>query len=278
VFYTDGTQDVTGAPSLFVNRLAREVAPVRVTGNYGDEVMRDNTTLKTAPLREEILTKEFATMVRSATLTLAAEHLTPRLSFILRKQVPWLHYARLAVEQTQLTVRTPFLDNDIVRLQFRCPPVFQKSVGFALSLIAAGDPRMAHIPTDRGHAAPQRRNWGRPREWWQALLIRAEYFYDYGMPQAAVGRCENIGPWNVERLFLGRHKYYHFRTWYRHELAAYVKEMLLDPRTLGRDHLDRGTVERMVTDHTTGRGNYTVEIHKLLTYELIYRQLIDSTR
>jgi len=44
-----------------------------------------------------------------------------QLSFIAFKQVPWHHYARLAVEQSQITIRSPFLDNDLVALAFQAP-------------------------------------------------------------------------------------------------------------------------------------------------------------
>ncbi|RPJ00373.1 MAG: hypothetical protein EHM36_14755, partial [Deltaproteobacteria bacterium] len=40
VYITDGNLNVSGAPDLYVNRLAREIAPVRLTGNYGSEIMR----------------------------------------------------------------------------------------------------------------------------------------------------------------------------------------------------------------------------------------------
>lgn len=276
VFLTDGAHDVSSAVSLYVNRLARDIAPIRLTGNYGDEVMRDNTTLKPDWPRLDGLTPDFAHAVGAVSAELASEMVSPRLSFILRKQVPWQHFGRLSAEQTQLTVRTPFLDNALVQLQFRCPPAFQRSIDFALSMIAAGDPAFVRFPTDRGHLCQRRRIWNRPREWLDMVFTRADYLYDYGMPQFCVGRCERIGKWNVDRHFLGRHKYYHFRTWYRNELAAYLRETLLDTRTLGRAYLDRKALERLVTAHTTGKGNFTVEIHKLLTFELAHRQFVDA--
>ena len=83
-------------------------------------------------------------------------------------------------------------------------------------------------------------------------------------------------PSHVERLFLGRQKFYHFRTWYRDELAPYVKEVLLDAHTLARPYLNGERVEEIVKAHTSGRANHTLEIHKLLTAELIQRQLIEQ--
>ena len=38
VFLTDGTASVSRCPGIYVNRKARGIAPVRMTGNYGDEI------------------------------------------------------------------------------------------------------------------------------------------------------------------------------------------------------------------------------------------------
>jgi len=83
-------------------------------------------------------------------------------------------------------------------------------------------------------------------------------------------------PLHLEPLFLGRHKYYHFRIWYRRELSSYIKEVLLDARTRSRPYLRGSVLERMVMDHIEGRRNYTNEIHKILTLELIQRHLIEK--
>ena len=40
VYLTDGCADVSRSPDLYVNEAARQIAPVRMTGNYGGEVLR----------------------------------------------------------------------------------------------------------------------------------------------------------------------------------------------------------------------------------------------
>jgi asparagine synthase (glutamine-hydrolysing) len=81
---------------------------------------------------------------------------------------------------------------------------------------------------------------------------------------------------HFERLFLGRHKLLHFRIWYRDALSKFVREILLDPRTLSRPYLDRKGVESVVYGHTSGTRNCTTDIHKLLTLELIHRLFFDA--
>ena len=101
--------------------------------------------------------------------------------------------------------------------------------------------------------------------------FKAEYAYDYGMPQwmAAIDRL--LTALRPERLFLGRHKFSHFRLWYRDVLSDYVREVLLDPSTLSLPYVERKGVEAVVSGHLDGNRNYTMEIHKLLTIELVHR-------
>jgi asparagine synthase (glutamine-hydrolysing) len=75
---------------------------------------------------------------------------------------------------------------------------------------------------------------------------------------------------------MGRHKIFHFRWWYRTVLAKYVQEMLLDSRSLARPYLNRSAVEAVVSGHVKGDRNYTTEIHRLLSLELLHRLFVDA--
>ena len=52
--------------------------------------------------------------------------------------------------------------------------------------------------------------------------------------------------------------------------------MLLDPRSLDRPYLERAGVEAAVRGHLKGDRNYTGEIHRLLSLELLHRLFFDS--
>jgi asparagine synthase (glutamine-hydrolysing) len=107
------------------------------------------------------------------------------------------------------------------------------------------------------------------------FTFKAEYAYDHGMPQWLARVDHVLAPMRLERLFLGRHKYYHFRIWYRTVLADYLRDVLLDSRTLSRPLFDRRTIESVVNGHLKGDRNHTFEIHKLLTLELLHRTVLD---
>ena len=275
VYLSDGAMDVTGAVELFANRRARQIAPVRLTGNYGSEVLRGNVAFRPGRANEEMLDGEFAGNVRQAARTYEQERKDALLSFIAFKQVPWYHYARMAIEQTQLIVRSPFLDNDLVSLAYNAPTDPATNKALSMRLIAERRPNLAGLPTDRGFSRRPRCVPEKAWHWCREFLPRAEYVYDYGMPQWLAKADRILSPLHLERLFLGRQKFYHFRTWYRHELSAYVKAVLLDERTLSRSWLNAGGVKKLVHAHTCGSGNYTQEIHMLLTAESLQRQLIE---
>jgi asparagine synthase (glutamine-hydrolysing) len=276
IYISDGAMDVTGAVELYFNRVARRIAPVRLTGNYGSEIMRSNIAFRPAAPNKEILTPEFSQLVRTAAATYRSECGGHPVSFIAFKQVPWHHYSRLSVELSQVTMRSPYLDNDLVSLMYQAPPHLLLSKEPAFHLIADGNEKLATIPTDRGFLYRPVPFLTKCRQHYEEFTFRAEYAYDYGMPQWLARIDKTLIPLHLERLFLGRHKFHHFRVWYRDKLAQYLKDVLLEPRTLSRPYLNGRRLEKIVSDHTNGRRNHTREIHRVLTSELIQRTLIEQ--
>jgi asparagine synthase (glutamine-hydrolysing) len=110
----------------------------------------------------------------------------------------------------------------------------------------------------------------------QEFTFKAEYAYDYGMPQPVAAIDHALSGLRLERLFLGRHKLLHFRLWYRDQLAEYVRQMLLNPLTLSRPYAQKKTVENIVEYHLKGKRNYTTAIHRLLSMELLHRLFFDA--
>jgi len=276
VYMTDGTMDVSGAPELYLNRLARQLAPVRLTGNYGQEILRSYIAFRPRPMNERILQKDFCQVLEIAAQTYRDEIGAHPLSFVAFKQVPWFHYSRLSLELSQLTLRSPFLDKDLVALAYRAPAEPDTNTKIQLRLIADGNPALADLPTDRGVLHKPVPLFTAVSRMFQQFTIKAEYAYDYGMPQWLARFDHVLRPLRLERIFLGRHKFIHLRVWYRDELSGYIKDMLLDERTLSRPYLDRRYLEKIVSAHVKGLGNYSLEINQILTSELIHRQFVDQ--
>lgn len=282
VYLTDGCVNVNRASDLYLNERAAQIAPVRMTGNYGGEILRQLRAFKPVEPAPGLFRPEFLTSVDDARQTynrLSAGH---ALSFIAFGQAPWHHYGLLALEQTQLSLRSPYLDNDLVRTAFRAPAaavaqtdIFEDNSD-CTRLIAEGSATLAGIRTDRGLGGNSGALSGAVTRGWLEFTFKAEYAYDYGMPQWVAGVDHQLSWLHLERLFLGRHKFNHYRVWYRDILSEYVRQILLDSKTLSRQYLDRAHVEAVVQGHLTGNRNYTTEIHQLLTLELIHRLFLDS--
>jgi asparagine synthase (glutamine-hydrolysing) len=274
VYLTDGTMDVSGAVELYVNRKAREIAPIRVTGNYGSEILRSNIAFGPGRLDSSLFTPEFASLIREAADTYRKEAMGHRLSFIAFKQVAWHHFARLSVEKSQLTLRSPFLDNELVALAYRMPPELAFSPDPLLQLIEAGGLKLGSVRTDRALSRDQVPAFMRLAKAWQEFTAKAEYAYDYGMPKWLAKADRLLAPFHLERLFLGRHKFYHFRIWYRDQLRDYLKSSVNS--RYQPSCFREGSIGQIVDGHLAGRANRTLTLHKMLTVQLIERFLVQQ--
>jgi asparagine synthase (glutamine-hydrolysing) len=276
MYLSDACVDVTRAPDLYLSERAREIAPVRMTGLYGDEMLRPQLrAFKPRQIAAGLLTADFLPYVERVRDTYSHLIQVHPTSFAAFRQAPWHHYGILSLEQTQLTVRTPFLDNDLLSTIYRAPQSATANNDLRVRLIGDGSQSLRRIRTDRGFGGDS----GGISSWfWQnyfQFTFRAEYAYDYGMPQWLARADHMLSPLRLERFFLGRHKLYHYRVWYRDILAGYVRQVLLDSRTLSRPYIERSTVEKIVHGHLKGDRNYTTEIHRLLSLELLHRLFID---
>ncbi len=271
-YLSDACVDVSRAPDLYLNEKARLIAPVRMVGTYGSEMLLHAVMFKAVEPVPGLFQKELSPQIQRATETYDASRRGHPVTFIAFRQSPWHHYGVLGLEQTQVAVRTPYLDNELVRTIYQSPgPVAVNEEG-RIRLIREGNPALSQLRTDRGLGDQKNPILHALLE----FLFKAEYAYDYGMPQWVAQVDHIFSPLHLERIWLGRHKLYHFRVWYRDRLREYVREMLLDDRSLARPYLERKGVERIVSAHLRGNRNYTTEIHRLLSLELIHRLFVDT--
>ena len=274
VYVSDGTMDVTGSIDLYVQRLARQIAPVRLSGVCGGEILRRLVMFKPDPPQQGVFDPELECSFRDAAETYAGELQGHRLSFTSFKQAPWYMASKFAVERSQVTYRTPYFDNDLVALAYQTPAKLLDNQP-ALRLIADGNPALGKIGTDRGVAFQSVPGVNRVLHWYQEFTFKAEYAYDYRMPQWLARIDHAFAPLHLEQLFIGRHKFHHFRVWYRDELSRWLKETLLDSDARCRSYLRPNRLEEILKAHSSGQRNYAFEIHKILTLEFIWRKLIN---
>lgn len=271
VHISDGALSAEGAYEIYFNRIARQIAPVRVTGNYGSELLRNHTVFSWSYPRKELINPDFSGYVDLAVKTFKKISACHDLSFRIFKQAPWLGYGRTAVEQSQVIVRNPFLDYDLLELMYRVPKGQRVGSDLELRLIHEASPRLLEIPTDRAERSRYMRRLPFWTHAWVTFILKADNCYKSYMPQWLEQIHYWLGPFQPERWIIGRNRFYYYRIWYRRELASYIRDIVLDPRTLKRAYLNGGFIEKMVNRHIKGDRNYTHDIEKVLTLELIQK-------
>lgn len=273
---TEGGVDVYRASDLYVSEKARQIAPAKVVGTYGSEIVRQAVMFKPMLPADGLFQGEMVANVRRAYDTYAAVWRVHPVTFAAFRQSPWYHHGVLALEQSQLTVHSPFLANDFVAAVYRAPAPLSPNEDMRLRLIGDGSPVLRRIASDRGVGGAHGPLTSALLRAYLEFTFKAEYACDYGMPQWAAQMNSWASSLHLDRIFLGRHKFLHYRLWYRDALANYVQQILLDPRTLSRPFLQRRNVEAMVRGHVRGNRNSTTAIHKLLTMELLFRRFFDA--
>jgi len=61
----------------------------------------------------------------------------------------------------------------------------------------------------------------------------------------------------------------------RTTLRSYIEDVLLDQRTLNRGYLNPAYVQKLVTQHMSGTGDYSRQLGAVLTFELWNRMFVD---
>jgi len=276
IYITDGCLHVNGSHEIFLNRLAREIAPIRMTGNYGSEVLRSHSVYGASCPDKELFDVDFYNYVQAAKRTFDYIKMKNTLSDAVFREIPWLLSGRLALENSQLTIRTPFIDNDLLRLVYQAPAGVRATNEISLRLIADNNPALLRISTNKRVIGGSNNLLSKCAQLFSYFLFKADYYYDVGMNNWMAKLNYAFAPLHAQRLFLGVHRLHHYRLWFQNEVSDYVQDILLDKRTKNRPYLNKGFLEKMVYHHIKGDRNYTDEINKTLTAELIQRLLIEQ--
>jgi asparagine synthase (glutamine-hydrolysing) len=274
VYITDGCFDICGSHEVYLNKLARDIAPIRLTGNYGSEVLRGVSTFRPYTLGKQLLHRDFSPYVQRAHIAFADIIGKRDLSFSVFKEVPWHLYGFLVAAQSQLTLRTPYLDNDLVGLVYQAPTSPRTPLNISTHLITDGNPELMQIPTDRGCGGEANFLLSKFKNLFYSLTFKMDYYYNEGLPHSFAKFEDKFAQLNLEKYISGKHKFLHYRTWFRKELSSYAKEVLTDKSTVNRPYWGK-SMEKMIGNHINGHENNLNDINVVLTVELIHRLLLE---
>lgn len=277
IYVTDGSLDVSSTHDMYFNKCAREIAPIRVTGKFGSEVIRDHTMFNAGLYQGKLFVPEFKAHIDRAVQTLSEVKKGHELSVAVFKDFPWREYNKIVIEQSQSVFRSPYMDNDLVELMYKAPESVRSSNQPQRQIIKECNPVLSSIISDRGYSEQANRVVSKFLEVYYYALFKADYIYSFALPHWLT----RLDTWALAltggKPILGAsQKFEFYRIWYSRELSGCVKDILLDPKAATRPYFDRKYLERIVRTHTKGTHNYTNEITKAMSLELTHRLLVDG--
>lgn len=277
VFISDGYLGFSGASELYLNMMARRISPIRITGNYGGELLRGVRAFKSLIPKGGFLRPSlFEGAVRSSMSFYQYCEMNP-CSFTLFVQVP-SGYGRYAIERSQVSTFTPFLNLKIVELIYRMPSILRSDKDSSVSVIKSCCEKLLDIPTDRGQLGRDNNLTRAIRRVFRESMFKLEYWTGHGTPDK-IAALSRLGIWiSFTRLFTGRHKFQHFHIWMRKEILRTVQSLLEDGHSENLDqYIDFKRVREMFSDHQNCKGNYINEIDRIVTIILADRLLLGNT-
>jgi len=276
VYITDGCAGPLAAHELCLNSQARQLAPVRVTGVFGGEIFRGVSMFKPFRLSPRLLHSDLNHTVNCLARNWTRHGQHP-LTFTAFREIPEKRFGVPAVSRSQVTFRTPFLDNELVALAYRAPESFRASPPTVWSTIQENSQLLSYIPTDmglmgRGLAAA-------PRRVVSKAVCKLDYLYAEGLPNWLSPTARLFDRFGSTVGLFGWHKFLHYRSWFRRELAGYIADALNDAQSRRSPFWKSDFLEPLAREHINGRGNYLREINAVLTLEAVDRLLLhDSSR
>lgn len=137
-----------------------------------------------------------------------------------------------------MEVRVPFLDNDLVDLAFRIAPSIKLDIAQLMKRNGS------HIETVEG----------------KSLMRKSATRY---LPaEITSSKKKGFSPPD--------------ENWFKGPSMNYIREILLDKRTLQREWFDQKFVRERLDEHFTGKRNNRLLIWSLLTFECLQRHFIDA--
>ncbi len=282
IYISDGMLSVDKADAICFNQMARKIAPIRITGKYGSQVLKSVFGLQDRSPDDQLIHHDFSHHLMRAKDTCSQIKKGNEYSFRLYSEIPWWWNGFIAVESSQVSVRSPFLDNEFVRVLYKAPSrSLDYGTEFQLALIAKYNPKLLSIPTTGTHGGSRSKVINcLLKNYFKYLMIADKIYIRERIPYSMthwVGRLDYLlAPLHADRLIMGFTDFRRYRVWYRDHLASYLRETLLCRKTYERPYWNKAYLEKVVQGHIKGRGTYLREIRKVLQMELIHRVLLED--
>jgi asparagine synthase (glutamine-hydrolysing) len=276
VYVSDGTHGPFGAHDVYFNQMARSIAPVRLTGKFGSEVIRTRKIIPTKHFPRHLVQPWVVPFLEGATLSNRTRRKRHPISGAVAEEIPWYEFGRVSVEQSAVILRTPYMDNELVKLMYRALPSVRESRELQGRFVTANGGGLGDVATDMGRVWNEGRGQvvRRLERNVAMALAKTEYIYLYSAPHWLTRLDRKLERWRPERMVIGRHKYEAYRIWLRSHFGDFVRETLLNSGSRCGAFFEKGWITKVVARHLAGTHNYLMEIDKMLTIELVCALLL----
>jgi asparagine synthase (glutamine-hydrolysing) len=261
VYVTDGCLGALGAHEIYLNRQARQLSAVRLTGVFGGELLRGVSMFKSLAISPRLVNPGLRRPLISQISQSIRDGEHP-VTFTVFREIPQRRFATPAASRSQLIFRTPYLDNDIVALAYRMPRSWRGSPLRAWSFIESNNPLLSRIPTDMGAVSSANQLIAVPRRMLSKAVCKLDYLYAEGLPHRL---------WFVDRIAdsgvgpFGLHKFLHYRRWFKRELADCVADALREVQSRNCGIWNSDFLEIILREH---------EVDAVLTLDAVERVLL----
>jgi asparagine synthase (glutamine-hydrolysing) len=274
VHISDGTHDAFGAHDVFLNEIARDIAPIRLTGKFGSEVVRIRRLIPSSTYQPGLLRDDLRTLVEHLPTFADTNPQGHALTRVVTEEIPWHEHPRVSVEQSQLVLRTPYMDNELVKLMYQAPASSRAAGDLQERYVRERAPEFARNITNMGRFSSSNPLVTKFFYYLFRAFFKVEYVYLQATPHWLTRFDRKLEHWHLERLFSGRQKWEAYRIWIRTAFAPFLRETLCDPQAEYTQFFNYQTVRKMVDCHIAGTHNYLGEINKALTVQLISSSLL----
>jgi len=278
VHLSDGTYEACGAHDVFFNEKAMRIAPYRLTGKFGSEIIRVRRMMPTLSYDRGLLAGELERMVDERPHYHRSDAGGHPLTRVIREEIGWHEYSRMSLEQIFLTMRTPYMDNRLVSLMYRAPAGTRETGDLQEDYVKRFAPEFGAFVTNLGRFASRNSFVTKMAYYPFWALFKVEYTYLYATPHWMTRLDTLFSGLHLERIFGGRQKWEGYRLWLRDEWGGFVKDTLLNPNAAYTNYLDFGAVAGMVNQHVAGTHNHLQTINRALTVQLLHETLIDESK
>lgn len=270
VYVGDGYSDVCLTHELYLTRMARQISSSRVTGNFGSEVFRGMSTFKEVGLHTENLDGLGLDVARVKEEWNRGRE-TNRAVFAIFREIPWKLTATSRLAKSQVSLRTPFLDNDVLKLACQHPTLVGLDSRLPVALVGRECPELLGIETDRGEAGLGGSVWKALRRVFYVVTFKLDYLLMEGTPDFVPVLSDLV---SADYVLPVRHKFLEYRRWFRGPLRGYMEDILRSDHTFVSGLFGRKLVERTLANNASGLRNELADINTLLSLELVDKCLL----